>query len=505
MRSGPAAQTPRVVILGAGPAGLGAALGLARRGFAPTVVEAQGAVGGNAGSFTLQGIRVDYGSHRLHPATDPAILGELRELLGDGLVERPRHGRIFLGGRWVHFPLRALDAVLHAPPSFVGGVAADVLAKGARALLGGGRTGPPAAGTASPGCRDPETFASVLLRGLGPTVCRDFYFPYARKIWGLEPEEISPAQARRRVSAASLGALLARLAPGRGASGGRAPRGVFHYPRDGFGALCEALAEAASAAGARILLNTKACKVRSSAGALVVEREAERGRAGGGAEEPRQSRALLCDHVWSTLPLGVLARIAGPPPPEVADAARGLEHRAMLLVYLVLGQGRFTEYDAHYFPSPDIPFTRLSEPKNYAGRSDPGGRTALCAEIPCAPTDAVWSAEAEALGTLVREGLARAGLPVRSPILEVAVRRLPAAYPVYRLGWEERFERVDAWASGLPGVLSFGRQGLHAHDNTHHALAMARAAVACLGDDGRFDAARWARHREDFTRHVVED
>jgi phytoene dehydrogenase-like protein len=63
---------PRVVILGAGPAGLGAALWLARRGFAPTVVEAQHAVGGNAGSFTLHGLRVDYGSHRLHPATDPS-------------------------------------------------------------------------------------------------------------------------------------------------------------------------------------------------------------------------------------------------------------------------------------------------------------------------------------------------------------------------------------------------------------------------------------------------
>ncbi|NJD18913.1 MAG: FAD-dependent oxidoreductase, partial [Gemmatimonadetes bacterium] len=83
----------RVVVLGAGPAGLGAALWLARRGFATTVVEAQDAVGGNAGSFTLHGVRVDYGSHRLHPATDPQILAELRSLLGDGLLERPRHGR----------------------------------------------------------------------------------------------------------------------------------------------------------------------------------------------------------------------------------------------------------------------------------------------------------------------------------------------------------------------------------------------------------------------------
>ncbi len=489
-----AVRTPRVVILGAGPAGLGAALGLARRGFAPTVVEAQYAVGGNAGSFTLHGLRVDYGSHRLHPATDPEVLDDLRRLLGDGLVERPRYGRIRLGGRWVHFPLRALDLALHAPPSFVGGVAADGVARAVGGLLGAGDVAAP-----------PDTFASVLLGGLGPTICRDFYFPYARKIWGLEPEEISPAQARRRVSDGTLGALVARLAPGRRRDGARAPKGMFYYPRDGFGRISEALAEAAADAGSRILLGTKACRVRTSPGAAAAG-EAGVGGLAVDVEGPAGARTLACDHVWSTIPLAALARIADPPPPpEVADAARGLEQRAMLLVYLVLGQDRFTEYDAHYFPSADVPFTRLSEPKNYAGRPDPAGRTVLCAEVPCSAEDPVWSADAPTLGTLVTDGLAAVGLPVRSSILDVAVRRLPAAYPLYRVGWEERFGRVDAWASGFPGVLTFGRQGLYAHDNTHHALAMGRAAVACLGDDGSFDAVRWGRYREDFTHHVVED
>ena len=61
-------STP-VVVLGAGPAGLGAALRLAERGaFHVTVVEKGPAVGGNAGGFELDGVPVDYGSHRLHPA-----------------------------------------------------------------------------------------------------------------------------------------------------------------------------------------------------------------------------------------------------------------------------------------------------------------------------------------------------------------------------------------------------------------------------------------------------
>ena len=178
-----------VVVLGAGPAGLGAALGLARRGYQVTVLEQSSHVGGNAGSFDLAGLRVDYGSHRFHPAADPSVLALVRELLGDDLLARPRHGRIRLLGRWIHFPLRAADLAIRAHPRFTAGVLFDLIRK-----------------VAAPSSRSQsgsDTFASVLERGLGPTICREFYFPYARKIWGLEPHEISPIQAYRRVSAGS--------------------------------------------------------------------------------------------------------------------------------------------------------------------------------------------------------------------------------------------------------------------------------------------------------------
>src|SRR5581483_7115621 len=164
---------PSVVILGAGPAGLGAAYRLAQRARVHvTVLERNSEVGGNAGSFPLAGLRVDYGSHRLHPSCDPEVLRDIRALLGADLLERPRHGRIRLRGRWIHFPLKPLDLALRLSPGFALGVVTDSALKPLR-----GRQA----------SRAPETFASVLEAGLGPTICRDFYFPYARKIWGMEP------------------------------------------------------------------------------------------------------------------------------------------------------------------------------------------------------------------------------------------------------------------------------------------------------------------------------
>ena len=81
---------PQVIILGAGPAGVGAAYQLTRKGLARvTVLEQHDAVGGNAGSFEIEGVHVDYGSHRLHPACDPEIIADLRDLLGEDLRDRP--------------------------------------------------------------------------------------------------------------------------------------------------------------------------------------------------------------------------------------------------------------------------------------------------------------------------------------------------------------------------------------------------------------------------------
>jgi hypothetical protein len=61
----------------------------------------------------------------------------------------------------------------------------------------------------------------------------------------------------------------------------------------------------------------------------------------------------------------------------------------MILIYLVLGQDRYGEYDAYYFPESDIPISRCSEPKNYRDLPTPYGKTVLCAELPCAVDDPV--------------------------------------------------------------------------------------------------------------------
>jgi protoporphyrinogen oxidase len=105
----------------------------------------------------------------------------------------------------------------------------------------------------------------------------------------------------------------------------------------------------------------------------------------------------------------------------------------------------------------------------------------------------------------VLKDLSTAGLPVRAPVRAVAVRRLAQAYPIYTRSYREHFDRIDQWVGSVENLLTFGRQGLFAHDNTHHTLAMAYAAAACLSDQGALDRNRWGEHRREFESHVVED
>ena len=107
----------RIVILGSGPSGLGAAYRLAKSGRANvTVLEQSTAVGGNAGSFELAGLTCDYGSHRLHPSTPPDVMADIQALLGDDLLKRPRHGRIRLMGRLDEELERALNPIAMTEP-----------------------------------------------------------------------------------------------------------------------------------------------------------------------------------------------------------------------------------------------------------------------------------------------------------------------------------------------------------------------------------------------------
>ena len=269
-------KKPHVAILGGGPAGLGAAYQVIKEDLASvTIVEKEDGLGGIAGSFHICGVNVDYGSHRLHPACDPEIMVDLKSLLGDELMKRPRHGRIRLFNRWIHFPLKPLDLSLKLPFSFTINTVIDLIQKS----LGSKKQK-----------FETESFAGVLESELGRTICHEFYFPYIRKIWGLLPEEISPTQAHKRVSANSLKKMFRKIfsaVPGFKQPGS----GFFFYPREGFGQIVCAMAAQARRAGVDIRLQSSINSIHLGQPHCI------------DLKRNGQVTSIQADHVWSTIPV----------------------------------------------------------------------------------------------------------------------------------------------------------------------------------------------------------
>jgi len=439
------------VVVGAGPAGLAVGAALRRRGHEVLVLEAADRIGGMAASIDVGGIRVDLGSHRLHPSM-PAWLRDELDALVD-LQERPRRGRLLVGDRWVPFPPTAVGAVRGLPPRLLARAALDVATSPLRR---------PRA----------DRYADVVRARLGPGVWRAVHEPMAWKVWGTDPAALSGELARRRVTT-TPGSVAGSLDPRR--------RPTFLYPRGGFGAIVDALAR-----GVPVETGRRVTRLLEQDDRVVV------GLSDG--------RIVSATHVHATLPAGQVASMLG-----VAEEPIPARRRSLVLVYLVLDRRPYTPFDAHYLPARHVLPSRVSEPTAYRDDpADPADRTVLCAEIPCWPGDDVWQADAAALARRVADDLVRCGLPDPRPV-SVHVERLPSVYPVLTpaaVGAQALAERA---LSRSARVTVLGRQGFQTPDNTHHVLQMGFEAARCVRDDGTFDHAGWAAAREGFRAFTVPD
>ncbi|HEV2343974.1 MAG TPA: FAD-dependent oxidoreductase [Actinocrinis sp.] len=481
-----------LVVLGAGPAGLSAAWRAARRGLSVVVLDRSDAVGGMAASFDVAGIRVDYGSHRLNPDMPAYVLADLRYLLGGDLQTRYRDGRLLLGNKWITYPFKPRELARALPAVPMARAAFEAIATPWR------RSRAP---------ENPESYAELMRAGFGPTLYEQVYAPYARKLWGLAGHEIDVDQARRKAGAPTALAALVRSVRSAMSSESLA----YLYPRRGFGQLSEALADAALTSGARLRLGAVVERLDVGESDIAVRlgrsehhiAAAERG-GWSGFDHWEASGWLRAKHVFSTLPLPLLARMTSPGAPyEAVEASGNLRFRAIVLVYAVHRGSRWTKHDVHYIPASGTPVSRISEPANHRiNPEDPEDRSVVCFELPCDIGDEIWDASDDELLDVVGEAVQRTGLPPLN-LDWLQVKRLRNVYPVYQRGYRDHLAVLEEWVDRMANLTSFGRLGLFTPDNTHHAMVMGYEAADALGS-GKFDKDHWSAARDRFAHNLAE-
>ena len=455
-----------VVVLGAGLAGLAAAHELLGLGHRVTVLEAEGRVGGMAASWRRGRYWLDYGPHRFH-TSDPELERHLYEILDGEVVRRERISRIFLRGRYFHYPLQLGDVITGLDRRILLGAVRDYLL----VRLG------------SAFRRVPDvSFEQWVKKRFGRTLYELFFEAYTSKAWGMPCDRISADWAEQRIGQAGLWDTVRKtLWPPRNGEV-RSLVQEFLYPRrGGTGEIARKYHEKIAARGGHVHL---------AAPLRCVEFDGRRPRRVH-YEFLGNNESVEADWVINTIPLPALVSSLLPPADEsLLEAARCLEHVGIVFVYLEVMRPTVSPDHWIYLPEKELRVHRISEFKNFSDTSAPGENTALCCEITCREGDATWRMSLEQAARVAVADLERCGLVSAEETRPLDLARLPHAYPVYDLEYRERLELLRRGIENLECFTTTGRQGLFCYNNMDHSIEMGRAAARRVGfAESRLDIA----------------
>lgn len=445
---------PRIVVIGAGPTGIGAAWRLNELGHRDWVLcEAAPNAGGLASSVVDdQGFVWDLGGHVLF--SHYKYFDRLMEkALGEAWVQHVREAWVWIRDRWIPYPFQ--NNIWRLPD--------EDLIPCLEGLVENLRD-------AHPG--RPESFEQWLLQSFGRGICDTFMFPYNQKVWAYHPRQMDTGWMGERVAQVDLMRILSNLVLKQDDLGW-GPNSTFSFPlRGGTGAiwksLCAQLPQDRLRFEHRLTsLNMKKRVVRFEGG-----------------------RSIGYDYLISTIPLDLLLRSI-PDRPDLAD-------RASEFVYSsshIIGVG-FTGQPPEslktkcwmYFPEPHLPFYRVTVFSNYSVYNVPRPKQqwSLMAEVSESPCKSVN------YNTVVEDtisGFKAARLINRGePIVTKWHCRLKRGYPTPWLGRDEVLDPLDQ-ALRAEGIFSRGRFGAWKYEvsNQDHSVMQGVEAVNHIlnGEDER--------------------
>ncbi len=411
----------KILILGAGCTGLGAAYRLQELGHSDFLILEQNCYpGGLATSFVDEnGFTWDIGGHVQFSHYD--YFDRLMEkALGAAWLKHLRQSYIWIRERFIPYPFQ--NNIRNLPP--------EDLAACLRGLIA----------VAGNGHASPMNFEEWILHSFGRGIADTFLLPYNRKVWAYPPAQMSYQWIGERVASVDLARIMDNILteqddPAWG------PNNSFRFPlRGGTGAIWEAVADLISVS-----------KFRYGCSAVRVDPTEQMVHASNGED-------FKYDALISTLPIDVLAGLIGNQ--ELVSEAAELRYSGTH----VIGAGIRGSAPAHlkeknwlYFPEDNCPFYRVTVFSNYSRHNVPGeGYWSLLAEVAESSFRPVDHA------TVVQEVLKGMRntklLDAKDDVVSTWHYYAPHGYPTPTVGRDEHLNRIHSRLK-LWGILSRGRFG----------------------------------------------
>lgn len=500
----------KVLIVGAGPAGLTAALELLRRSeHIPLIVESLDMVGGLARTEVHNGNRMDIGGHRFFSKSDwvmdwwQQILTSPSEGTPVGYV--PKEDRVLLLRQRlsrIYFLRKFFDYPISLSFSTMKNLGLWRLIKIGLSY-----------------CwvccfpRKPErNLEDFFINRFGNELYRTFFKDYTEKVWGVPCTEISSEWGAQRIKGLSIIKTLIHAVRQltRKSEDGVAQKKVetsliecFLYPKLGPGQMWETVAEMVQEKGGEISMGKTARSFYHENGHIVAV-DVEDLKTG-------SIERISCDAVISTMPIKeLIAGMSPEPAPEVVRVAKGLMYRDFFTVGLLVRKLKNSKYTVSepttqpmmdnwiYIQEPDVQIGRLQIFNNWSPAlvKDFESTIWLGLEYFCQEGDELWSKEDNELGRFAIAELVKIGLIDASDALEFKVVRAPKAYPAY-FGTYSDFPVVRRWAESISNLYLVGRNGMHRYNNQDHSMLSAHLAVEHILQKQSDKNTIWAVNAED--------
>jgi protoporphyrinogen oxidase len=431
----------KIVIIGAGPTGLGAAYRLHELGYDNWILyEKSDEVGGHSTShIDAHGFVWDEGGHVIfshYPYFDNLI----DKMLGKEVHERIRESWIVQGDdSWVPYPFQSNLRYLPKEDQV-------------RCLLGAAKA------AANGGGGNAKNFRDWTLETFGEGIAEAFMFPYNSKVWTTPLEQMSKSWIADRVAVVDFKRLLENVLYERD-DVGWGPNSKFKFPlHGGTGQIYRRMAEQfpAKIHGGKKLAEVDVAQRRISF---------------------EDGSGDSYDVLISTAPLDLLAHMIRPVEEKLREAAAGLEHNNLLVLGLGLKKKIETGRCWIYFTDSAMPCYRATYFSHYSPNNVPGGDTEKYSSLMCEMSFRVGETpDPERVLDRVIDGLIRAKMLEESDRQRVVSRYhrvIAYSYPIPTLG-RDRALGILQPALLEKGIYSRGRFGAWRYEigNMDHSVLM---------------------------------